>query len=170
MNTCRIGLFGVGLDTYWPQFGGLKARLENHLEQVRKKLARPGVEIVDLGLIDSVPKAFEAGHRFRREDVDLIFLHVTTYALSATVLPVVQRGEGAGHRAQSQSGTGHGLCKLQSVEESHVDDWGMACQLQCLLDSEIANVFNRCRAFPFPSDHRHFAGRSGLLERGGRLD
>jgi L-arabinose isomerase len=80
MNNCRIGLFGVGLDTYWPQFKGLKARLENYLGQVGKKLARPGVEIVNLGLIDTPPKAFEAGHRFRREDVDLIFLHVTTYA------------------------------------------------------------------------------------------
>ena len=47
--------------------------------------------MVNLGLIDSPPAAFEAGHRFRKEDVDLIFLHVTTYALSATVLPVVQR-------------------------------------------------------------------------------
>lgn len=33
----------------------------------------------------------EAGHQFRAADVDLIFLHVTTYALSSTVLPVVQR-------------------------------------------------------------------------------
>jgi L-arabinose isomerase len=33
----------------------------------------------------------EAGHYFRRQDVDVLFLHVTTYALSATVLPVVQR-------------------------------------------------------------------------------
>jgi L-arabinose isomerase len=57
MNNCRIGLFGVGLDTYWPQFKGLKARLENYLGQVGKKLARPGVEIVNLGLIDTPPKA-----------------------------------------------------------------------------------------------------------------
>jgi L-arabinose isomerase len=89
----RIGLFGIGLDTYWPQFAGLKERLEGYLAEVGAKLARPGVEIVDLGLIDSPPKAFDAGHRFRREDVDLIFLHVTTYALSSTVLPVVQRAK-----------------------------------------------------------------------------
>ena len=89
----RIGLFGIGLDTYWPQFAGLKERLEGYLREVSAKLARTGVEIVDLGLIDSPPKAFEAGHRFRREDVDLIFLHVTTYALSSTVLPVVQRAK-----------------------------------------------------------------------------
>jgi L-arabinose isomerase len=89
----RIGLFGIGLDTYWPQFPGLKERLEGYLREVAAKLARPGVEIIDLGLIDSPPQAIEAGHRFRREDVDLIFLHVTTYALSSTVLPVVQRAK-----------------------------------------------------------------------------
>jgi L-arabinose isomerase len=89
----RIGLFGIGLDTYWPQFPGLKARLEGYLATVHGKLARDGVEIVDLGLVDTVPKAFDAGHAFRRADVDLIFLHVTTYALSSTVLPVVLRAK-----------------------------------------------------------------------------
>ena len=87
----RIGLFGIGLDTYWPQFAGLKERLEGYLGTVAGKLARPDVEIVNLGLIDTPEKAHEAGHAFRREDVDLIFLHVTTYALSSTVLPVVRR-------------------------------------------------------------------------------
>jgi L-arabinose isomerase len=89
----RVGLFGIGLDTYWPQFAGLKERLEGYLSIVNEKLARPGVEIVNLGLIDTPEKAMEAGHRFRREDVDVIFLHVTTYALSSTVLPVVRRAK-----------------------------------------------------------------------------
>jgi L-arabinose isomerase len=92
-SSVRIGLFGIGLDTYWPQFAGLKERLEGYLCEVESKLARPGVEIVNLGLIDTPPKALEAGHAFRRADVDLIFLHVTTYALSSTVLPVVQRAK-----------------------------------------------------------------------------
>ena len=39
----RIGLFGIGLDTYWPQFAGLKERLEGYLREVASKLARPGV-------------------------------------------------------------------------------------------------------------------------------
>lgn len=91
MNNVRIGLFGIGLDSYWPQFQGLKKRLEGYLSVVEKKLGHPGVEVVNLGLIDSPEKAFEAGHRFRSADVDMIFLHVTTYALSSTVLPVVRR-------------------------------------------------------------------------------
>ncbi len=89
----RLGLFGIGLDAYWPQFSGLKERLEGYLNQVARRLELPGVEVVNLGLIDSPEKAGEAGHRFRQADVDLIFLHVTTYALSATVLPVVRRAK-----------------------------------------------------------------------------
>src|SRR5271165_5468638 len=87
----RVGLFGIGLDAYWPQFKGLKRRLEGYVNIVAGRLSRPGVEVVNLGLIDSPVRALEAGHRFRREDVDILFLHVTTYALSSTVLPVVQR-------------------------------------------------------------------------------
>ena len=92
-NPLRIGLFGIGLDVYWPQFSGLKDRLAGYLRRVSDKLQAPGVEVVNLGLIDTPAKALEAGHRFRQADVDLIFLHVTTYALSSTVLPVARRAK-----------------------------------------------------------------------------
>ena len=91
MFPLRVGLFGIGLDAYWPQFPGLKDRLEKNIQIIEGQLKRPGVEIVNLGLIDSPTRAIEAGHQFRREDIDLLFLYVTTYALSSTVLPVVQR-------------------------------------------------------------------------------
>jgi L-arabinose isomerase len=93
MRSCCVGLFGIGLETYWPQFKGLKPRLEGYMRVVERKLTRPGVEVVNLGLIDNPKKALDAGHKFRQADVDLIFLHVTTYALSATVLPVVKRAK-----------------------------------------------------------------------------
>jgi L-arabinose isomerase len=51
----------------------------------------PGVEIVNLGLVDTPARSREAGHKCRREDIDILFLYVTTYALSNTVLPLVQR-------------------------------------------------------------------------------
>ena len=89
----RIGLFGIGLDAYWPQFTGLKERLEGYVARVAAKLGRPGVEVVNLGLVDNPDRAYAAGHEFRRADVDLIFLYVTTYALSSTVLPAVQRAK-----------------------------------------------------------------------------
>ena len=89
----RVGLFGIGLEAYWPQFHGLKERLEGYVRVVSEKLERPDVEIINFGLIDSPERAMESGHRFRREDVDVIFLYVTTYALSSTVLPVVRRAK-----------------------------------------------------------------------------
>jgi L-arabinose isomerase len=91
--TFKIGLFAIGLDAYWEQFQGLKERLESYLQIVEGKLSHMHPDIINAGLIDSVDKAFEAGKKFKTEDVDIIFLYVSTYALSSTVLPVVQRAK-----------------------------------------------------------------------------
>ncbi len=74
----RVGLFGIGLDTYWPQFDGLRERLVTYTDLLAQRLGRPGVQVVNLGLVDTAEKAVKAGHAFRREDVDVIFLYVTT--------------------------------------------------------------------------------------------
>jgi len=92
-SSLKIGLFGIGLDAYWPQFDGLKDQLESYLQIVELKLASIHPQIINLGLVDNIDKAFEAGSKFRKEEVDIIFLYVTTYALSSTVLPVVQRAK-----------------------------------------------------------------------------
>ena len=92
-SSLKIGLFGIGLDAYWPQFDGLKDKLESYLQLVALKLASIHPQIINLGLVDNIDKAFEAGSKFRKEEVDIIFLYVTTYALSSTVLPVVQRAK-----------------------------------------------------------------------------
>lgn len=86
-----VGLYGIGLEAYWPQFDGLRDRLVGYQKIVAEKLARCGANVVDVGLIDSPEKTRDAAERFRREDVELIFLYVSTYALSSTVLPVVQK-------------------------------------------------------------------------------
>src|SRR5579863_3127869 len=87
----RVGLCGIGLDAYWSQFLGLEERLKGYVARVGSGIARPGVEVVDLGLIDTPQRALAAGRTCRREEVDCLFLYVTTYALSNTVLPLVQR-------------------------------------------------------------------------------
>lgn len=87
----KIGLFGIGLEAYWSQFDGLKSRLESYLKIVEGMVSASDAEICNLGMIDTPQRALEAGHEFRRRDVDLIFLYVTTYAVSSTVLPVVKR-------------------------------------------------------------------------------
>jgi L-arabinose isomerase len=94
MDPLKIGLFGIGLDTYWDQFDGLKNRLTKYLGEVEDILSAVlpeyNTQIINAGLVDDVDKAFAAGKLFKAEDVEVIFLYVTTYALSSTVLPVVQ--------------------------------------------------------------------------------
>ena len=86
-------MFSIGLDKYWEQYKGLKERLESYLNDVHQKISDIHPDIVNAGLVDTVDKAFEAGKLFRTQDVDIIFLYVSTYALSSTVLPVVQRAK-----------------------------------------------------------------------------
>ena len=87
----RAGLCGIGLEAYWEQFSSLKPQLEGYLAAVATRLTRPGVELIQFGLIDTPQRAREAGHGCRRADIDILFLYVTTYSLSNTVLPLVQR-------------------------------------------------------------------------------
>ena len=87
----RIGLFGIGLDTYWPQFKGLKERLLGYQASIARRLESMDVDVVDAGLVDSPEKARAAADRFAEQRVEAIFLYISTYALSHTVLPVAQR-------------------------------------------------------------------------------
>lgn len=139
----RVGLFGIGLDTYWPQFKGLKARLESYVRVVHKRLKRPDVDVVNLGLIDSPEKALAAGHEFRRADVDLIFLYVTTYALSSTVLPVVQRARVPVIVLNLQPAAAIDYASFNRMEDrtAMTGEWLAHCAA-CPVP-EIANVFNR---------------------------
>jgi L-arabinose isomerase len=90
-HVLRVGVCGIGLEAYWSQFAGLEERLKGYVARVAGRLERPGVEVVNLGLVDTPQRSREAGRRCRREDIDVLFLYATTYALSNTVLPVVQR-------------------------------------------------------------------------------
>jgi L-arabinose isomerase len=90
-NLLRVGLCGIGLDAYWPQFPSLRQRLDAYVEQVSERLFSPEVEVVKLGMVDSPQRSREAGRQCRREDIDLLLLYLTTYALSNTVLPLIQR-------------------------------------------------------------------------------
>jgi L-arabinose isomerase len=145
MKSVKIGLFGIGLDTYWPQFKGLKPRLESYVKIVRDRLRRPGVEVVNLGLVDTPQKAMEAGHQFRQADVDLIFLYVTTYALSATVLPVVRRAKVPVIILNLQPAPAIDYAAFNQMGDrtAMTGEWLAYCA-SCPVP-EIANVFNRAR-------------------------
>lgn len=87
----RVGLFGIGLDTYWPQFKGLKDKLSGYQDEIKFGLERDGVTVVDAGLVDNLEKSDQAANLFVKEGVDLIFLYISTYTLSSNALGVVKK-------------------------------------------------------------------------------
>ena len=147
-NQLKVGLFGIGLDTYWPQFPGLRDTLIGFTAQVASQLASSGVRVINLGLIDTPEKSFTAGHEFRKADVDLIFLYVTTYALSSTVLPAVRRAKVAVIILNLSPAPAIDYRNFNRLGDrtKMTGEWLAYCQA-CPVP-EIANVFNRCR-IPF---------------------
>ena len=144
----KVGLFGIGLDTYWPQFPGLQDRLLGYIAHVAGKLANSHVQVVNLGLIDTPEKSLSAGHEFRKADVDLIFLYVTTYALSSTVLPAVRRAKVPVIilNLAPAAAIDYDSFNRMGDRTKMTGEWLAYCQA-CPVP-EIANVFNRCR-IPF---------------------
>ena len=140
----RIGLFGIGLDTYWPQFAGLKERLEGYLSVVSGLISEAGaVQLVNIGLIDNPERAAVVGTLFRKEQVDIIFLYISTYALSSTVLPVV-RGIGVPVvvlNVQPEASIDYESFNAMKDRGEMTGEWLANCQA-CSVP-EIANVLNR---------------------------
>ncbi len=89
----KAGIFSIGLDTYWAQFDGLLDNLNGYHAQIRDRIACMDVDVVDAGMVDTPEKAGDAATLFKKEEVEVIFLFISTYALSSTVLPVVQKAK-----------------------------------------------------------------------------
>lgn len=87
----RVGVFGIGLAAYWPQFEGLKQRLEGYQRHVEAQVREFGAEVTSAGLVDTPQGARSAGDLFARAQVDLVLCYVGTYATSSQVLPTLQR-------------------------------------------------------------------------------
>lgn len=87
----KVGLFGIGLDTYWAQFDGLLDNLEKYQEEIKSRITGFGVEVIDVGMVDNPVKARKAAGFLKSQDVKIVFLYVSTYALSSTVLPIAQK-------------------------------------------------------------------------------
>lgn len=141
--TINIALFGIGLDTYWPQFNGLEQRLTGYLSQIHQRLSHPDRHVINGGLIDSVAKADAFAAKLSHQPVDVICLYISTYALSATVLPLVQRLNKPVIILALQPEPGLPYATLRNLADrgSRTGEWLAHCQ--ACSAPELANVFNR---------------------------
>ena len=142
-NQVNIGLFGIGLDTYWDQFDGLLDRLKGYQKQIASKMEEFGANVIDAGLVDSPEKSKEAGDYLKTNDVDIVFLYVSTYALSSTVLPVAQKLKCPIIILNIQPVAAIDYASFNNLGDRGVmtGEWLAHCQA-CSVP-ELANVFNR---------------------------
>lgn len=139
----KAGLFGIGLDTYWGQFEGLLDKLNSYQLRIEERLRNKGAEVVNAGIVDNVEKAGAAAVLFNSSGVDIVFLNISTYALSHTVLPVIQRINCPVIVLNLQPEKAINYEKFNSMGDrgKMTGEWLSFCQ-SCVTP-ELASVFNR---------------------------
>ncbi|MCA0453684.1 MAG: L-fucose/L-arabinose isomerase family protein [Chloroflexi bacterium] len=137
IKQAKIGVFGIGLAAYWPQFEGLKERLEGYQREVERKITAMGAEVVSAGLVDNAPGAQQAGDLFASHSVDLIICYVGTYSTSSQVLPAVQRRKAPVLILNLQPSPAMDYPNTDTAE------WLANCCACCV--PEISNAFARSR-------------------------
>ena len=89
-KSIKAGLLGVGLNTYWNQFDGLRERLEEYQNEIGRRMSMSDVKVINVSIVDSQESAGMVVDTLLKNRIDVLFVYVSTYALSSTILPVVQ--------------------------------------------------------------------------------
>jgi L-arabinose isomerase len=142
-NRIKIGLFGIGLDTYWAQFDGLLAKLQSYQDIIKLRLQNLNADVTDAGMVDNPLKAVAVSELFNRNGIDLIILNISTYALSHNVLPLLQRTSAPVLVLNLQPVKAMDYEKFNSMGDrgKMTGEWLSLCQ-SCVTP-ELAGVFNR---------------------------
>jgi L-arabinose isomerase len=133
----RVGVFGIGLAAYWPQFEGLRERLAGYQRGIQAQLEAMGAEVVSAGLVDTAQAAQKAGATLAEARVDLVMLYTATYATSSQVLPVVQVADAPVVILNLQP------TRTLDYEAMTTGEWLANCSACCV--PEIAGAFTRAR-------------------------
>ena len=87
----NVGLIGVGLNTYWAQFEGLHDRLLGYQQTIRERMGAFSVNVIDGGLLDTPQLVKKAATDMTSQNIEVLFVYISTYALSSLVLPLAQQ-------------------------------------------------------------------------------
>ena len=92
LNPGRIGVIVAGHREYWPQFPNARETLLKNAEGFEDLLRQNGADIVTYTakdgtqMCDSPEESYRAGLFFKQQDIDLLFLYLTTYVASGRYL------------------------------------------------------------------------------------
>jgi L-arabinose isomerase len=133
----KVGVLGIGLAAYWPQFEGLKERLEGYQRRIEQQLEGLGAEVVSTGLVDTPQCARQAGDQLAAARVDLVLLYTATYATSSQVLPAIQAAKAPVVILNLQP------TRALDYEGMTTGEWLANCSACCV--PELAGAFTRAR-------------------------
>jgi L-arabinose isomerase len=133
----KVGIFGIGLAAYWPQFDGLHERLEGYQRGIEARLTALGADVVSAGLVDTAQGARAAGETLGAARPDLLLLYTATYATSSQVLPVVQAVDAPVVILNFQP------TRTLDYEAMTTGEWLANCSACCV--PELAGAFTRAR-------------------------
>ncbi|WP_165020351.1 L-fucose/L-arabinose isomerase family protein [Dysgonomonas sp. ZJ279] len=143
MKKLKVGVVGIGLDTYWTQFDQLLNHLQSYQNTIAANMQQEEIDIINVGIIDNMDKALIAKTKMIVEEVDIIFLYVSTYALSSTILPLVQQLNKFVVILNIQPASRIDIDRLNSLPDrkDRTGMWLEYCQA-CAVP-ELCSVFNR---------------------------
>lgn len=130
----RIGLYSIGHPHYWNQFDGLLDRLLGYNQFIAQRMAALG-EVCNAGMVDTEGGARAAAEQFHAANVDLIFCHAATYAMSASHIDIAR------HCRRPVVVLNLQPTPAMDYERTTTGEWLAHC-VGCPVP-EIANAFNR---------------------------
>ena len=142
-STVKVGLIGVGLNTYWEQFEGLLPRLLGYQKEIKEKMHRLHADVVDAGMVDTPQKAIDVTTLMQNNGIEIAFIFISTYALSSTILPIAQRIKVpiVLLNVQPVSAIDYQLINSMDDRGKMTGEWLAPCQ--ACFAPEFACVFNR---------------------------
>ena len=133
----RVGVFGIGLAAYWPQFEGLHERLQGYQRGIEERLAALGAEVVSAGLVDTA-----AGAPARRA-TSSPGARRPGHALHGDVCDVVAGAAGRAGRDAPVVILNLQPTRTLDYEAMTTGEWLANCSACCV--PEIAGAFTRAR-------------------------
>ena len=135
MKQPKIGLVTVGHYIYFEQFEGLFEELSKKGEAFAALLGEENCEICNAGYIDRPEDAFAAVRALKREDIDLLFIVLSTYVPSAVCAPFAKYLDVPQILI--------GIQPLEHLDYSHTTTYMQLCNDDVCAMPEVAGVYRR---------------------------
>ena len=131
----KIAVVTLGHYIYFEQFEGLEAELKKKSGELIGYIDNNKCDVFDAGYVDTPEKSFEAVRVLKKEDVDLLFVLLSTYVPSSVCMPLARYID-----------VPHVLVGIQPLD--HLDYANTTTFMQLVNDDicampEVAGVYNR---------------------------